>query len=138
MATVGVAAVAALEMIGRGEDQIRTFIVEVFRTEFVATWLYFLFCSGLFVEFDWLRHGSGFCDTAPFPFYSFPIYRAAGEVPPLPGDKPFLLKSLGGVMVCKYEIIKGFNAKYVQINELAPEGANILRACSFFRSIYPV
>jgi hypothetical protein len=56
MAAVGVAAVATLEMIGRSEDQIRTFIIEVFWTEFVATWLYFLFCSLLFVGFDWLRH----------------------------------------------------------------------------------
>jgi hypothetical protein len=56
VSTIGVAAVASLEMIGRGEDQIRTFIIEVFWTEFVATWLYFLFCSVLFVEFDWLRH----------------------------------------------------------------------------------
>jgi hypothetical protein len=32
--TVGVAAVAALEMIGRSENKIRTFIVEVFGTEF--------------------------------------------------------------------------------------------------------
>jgi hypothetical protein len=59
VATVGVAAVATLEMIGRGEDQIRTFIIEVFGTEFVATWLYFFVCGGLFVEFDWFHHGSG-------------------------------------------------------------------------------
>jgi hypothetical protein len=32
--TIGVAAVAALEMIGRSEDQIRTFIIEVFGREF--------------------------------------------------------------------------------------------------------
>jgi len=34
VATIGVAAVATLEMIGRSKDQIRTFIVEVFGTEF--------------------------------------------------------------------------------------------------------
>jgi hypothetical protein len=88
VATVGVAAVASLEVIGCGEDQIRTFIVGVFCTEFVATLLYFWVCSGLFVEFDWFRHGSGFVTLRLFPFYSFPIFGAAGkcgtgEVPPI-------------------------------------------------------
>jgi hypothetical protein len=32
----GVAAVAALEMIGRGEDEVRALVVEVFREEFVG------------------------------------------------------------------------------------------------------
>jgi hypothetical protein len=41
--TIGVAAVAALKMIGRGEDQIRTFIVEVFGTEFACRELRGLF-----------------------------------------------------------------------------------------------
>jgi len=34
VATIGVAAVTALEVIGCSEDQVRTFIVEVFGTEF--------------------------------------------------------------------------------------------------------
>jgi hypothetical protein len=92
VATVGVAAVAALEVVGRGEDEIGTFIVEVLRTEFVAAWLYFLFRGGLFVEFDWLRHGSGFVTLRLFLFYSFPMYCAPeGYPPPYLAITPFLL-----------------------------------------------
>jgi hypothetical protein len=36
VAAIGVAAVAALEMIGRGEDEGRALIVEVFREEFAG------------------------------------------------------------------------------------------------------
>jgi hypothetical protein len=36
MATVGVAAVAALKVVGGGKDEIGAVIVEVFRREFVA------------------------------------------------------------------------------------------------------
>jgi hypothetical protein len=84
MAAVGVATVAALEVVGSGEDQIRTFIVEVFRTELVAAWLSFLFCRGLFVDFDWLRHGSGFVILRLFPFTPFQLICAADEGTPLP------------------------------------------------------
>jgi hypothetical protein len=31
--TVGVAAVASFEMIGRGEDEVRAFIIKIFRSE---------------------------------------------------------------------------------------------------------
>jgi hypothetical protein len=59
VATVGVAAIAAFEVVGCRENQVGTFIVEVFREEFAAAWLCFLFCSRLCVGFDSIRHRSG-------------------------------------------------------------------------------
>jgi hypothetical protein len=109
--TVGVAAVAALEVIGRGEDEVGTFIVEVFCTEFVAAWLYFLF-RGLFVEFDWLRHGSRLCDTAPFPFLLLSDLLCPLGVPPLPGDKPFGYCNLAVVMAAKFGQIKDLSLNF--------------------------
>jgi hypothetical protein len=41
--TIGVAAVAALKMIGRGENQIRTFVIKILGAKLVALALYFLF-----------------------------------------------------------------------------------------------
>jgi hypothetical protein len=43
MATVGVAAVAALEMIGRGEDHVGTFVIKILGAKLVALALCFLF-----------------------------------------------------------------------------------------------
>jgi hypothetical protein len=34
VATVGVAAIAALEVVGCGEDEVRTFVIEIFGCEF--------------------------------------------------------------------------------------------------------
>jgi hypothetical protein len=59
VATVGVAAVSTLEVVGCRENQVRTFIVKVFRTEFAAGWLCFVFCCRLRVGFDSIRHRSG-------------------------------------------------------------------------------
>jgi hypothetical protein len=49
---VGVAAIATLQMIGRGKDEVRAFVVEVFRAEFFA-WRVTLLFSGWV---GWLRH----------------------------------------------------------------------------------
>ena len=83
MATAGVAAVAALEVVSRGEDHVRTFVIKILGAKLVALALYFLFSRCVFVEFDWLRHRCALGTSRLFPFYSFPV-RAALPGTPLP------------------------------------------------------
>jgi len=59
VAAAGVAAVATPKVVGSGKDQIRTFIVEVFRMELVVGCVRFFFWSEVRVGFDWLRHNGG-------------------------------------------------------------------------------
>jgi hypothetical protein len=64
--TAGVAAVAALEVVGCRENQVRTFVVEVFWAEFLAKGFRLLWS---FVDIFWLCHlRLGFLS-----FYSFSI-----------------------------------------------------------------
>jgi hypothetical protein len=44
MATVGVAAIATFEVVGRGEDHVRTFVVKILGTKLVALAFFLLFC----------------------------------------------------------------------------------------------
>ena len=77
MATVGVAAVAALEVVSRGEDHVRTFVVKILGAELVALVLYALFSRCVLVEFDWLRHwlrpSLGFDIDAPWNRHAIPL-----------------------------------------------------------------
>jgi hypothetical protein len=58
---VGVAAVAAPKMVGRREDEVRAFVVEILRAEFFAEGF-----NLFFVDILRLRHGG-----SVFFFYSF-------------------------------------------------------------------
>jgi hypothetical protein len=53
----GVAAVASLEVVGCGEDEIRTFVVEVFGPKLFSGGLRRFF-RRMGVEIGWVRHGS--------------------------------------------------------------------------------
>ena len=83
MTTVGVAAVAALEMVGGGEDRIWTLVIEVLGAKLVALALGFLFSRWIFVEFYWLRHRLRLGPLLLF--YSFPVSTVLDRgVPPPP------------------------------------------------------
>jgi hypothetical protein len=56
VAAVGVAAIPTLEVVGRSEDQIRTFIVEVFRAKVFFWDIRLLFCRRADIGIDWLCH----------------------------------------------------------------------------------
>jgi hypothetical protein len=66
MTTVGVTAVAAPEMVGRCEDEVRAFVVIILRAEFFAEGFGFLF-----VDIFWLRHSGCHRRYVLLPFYSF-------------------------------------------------------------------
>jgi hypothetical protein len=56
----------------------------------------------------------------------------SGGPPPLPGDKYAVINNLHGVYVRKKCHNKGFIAKYVQINELAPQGVYLRAGLACF------
>jgi hypothetical protein len=99
VATAGVAAVAALEVVSRGEDHVRTFVIKILGAKLVALALYVLFSGCVFVEFDWLRHwlrpSLGFVIDALWArarYSSFTPFQFARPsrgypLPPLLGDK---------------------------------------------------
>jgi hypothetical protein len=77
MATAGVAAIAAFEVVGRGEDEVRTFVVEVFRSKLFLGGLRCFF-RRIGVEIGWVRHR-----FFVFLFYSFlPITLGVPPSPP--------------------------------------------------------
>jgi hypothetical protein len=66
MTTVGVAAVAAPEMVSRSEDEVRAFVVEILRAEFFAEGL-----QVFFVDILRLRHGVSVLKLHLLPFTPF-------------------------------------------------------------------
>ena len=58
MTAVGVAAVAALEVVSRGEDHVGTFVIKILGAKLVALALCLLICRWVLVEFDWVGHNA--------------------------------------------------------------------------------
>jgi hypothetical protein len=75
VATAGVAAIAALEVVGRGEDEVRTFVVKVLRSKLFLGGLRRFF-RRIGVEIGWVRHR-----FFVFLFYSFADYLGAHPLP---------------------------------------------------------
>jgi hypothetical protein len=116
--TVGVAAVASFEVVGRREDHVRAFVVEVFGTKFVANWLDFLLCRRVFVEFGWLGHDSCFGKSASLPFYSFPMCPLA-RYPHPPAINPFNQESrrVDGLQSDNKRVIRKFGKKELALEK---------------------
>jgi hypothetical protein len=76
MATAGVAAIAALEVVGRGKDEVRAFVVEVFRSK--------LFSGGLRRFFRRIGVEIGLVRHRFFVFIFTPFAEPVGGYPPPP------------------------------------------------------
>jgi hypothetical protein len=95
---IRVAAVSSLEMIGCGEDEVRTFVVEVFRSKLFPGVLRRFF-GRIGVEIGWVRHRFFFVFLS---FYSFCRLRCGGTpLPPRGGilDVNYLVSMIYGVLV---------------------------------------
>jgi hypothetical protein len=57
VAAAGAAAIAPFEVVGRGEDHVWAFVVEVFGVKLFAWGVHLLFFGWFGVEIGWLRHG---------------------------------------------------------------------------------
>jgi hypothetical protein len=77
VAAVGVATIASLEVIGCGEDEVRTFVVEVFRPKLFPSGLRRFFWR-VGVEIGWVRHRL-LCS-----FFLLPFANNVVGVPPPP------------------------------------------------------
>jgi hypothetical protein len=100
----GAAAIAPLEVVGCGEDQVWAFVVEVSWVKFFAWGVHLLFFGWVGVEIGWLRHGFIVFSL----FYSFcKLGVFAGGYPPLPARKGIVFIDLRDVMVCKNFMTKG-------------------------------
>jgi hypothetical protein len=110
VAAVGVATVASLEVVGRGEDEVRTFVVEVFRPKLFPGGLRRFF-RRIGVEIGWVRHR-----LLVFLFTPFADYVAGYPPPPhrgYLGRKLLGFNDLRGAGVCKILIISILRTKYL-------------------------
>jgi hypothetical protein len=116
----GVAAVASLEVVGCGEDEIRTFVVEVFGPKLFSGGLRRFF-RRIGVAIGWVRHR-----LLVFLFTPFADYVAGYPPPPPPGYLERKLpgfNDLQGAGVCKILITSILRTKYLLSISYTPKPA---------------